>query len=834
MLAASLLLAVAPALPPVIPDPRGGPSPWQVVPVGGPVAEAGAAGYLLELPAPPGRPDQRWLETAVALAARRAPVIALGEIVPPADLLPYLDGYAPEPPPSTDEIVGLVGRLSGVALVVAVTDPADAVAALTAGATSVLVARPDPAWERELAGLLPEPQPARTGGRELATALRSGDLATVVGLPRGFAGGEVAVPGSWYGQATLLAGGRQAIPLRRRGEAMVATLPALPVGGVLVVLRPVESGSAFERVEVNAERLPSAAEVLARHQRAVARQERLVPRWKAEQRLLVRVWVAQLARSFEVVLVGPAFRERGVGTDWEVARAWVDGVAWDPDALPDLPLLEPKRPPVPPLALRLEPTYRYELRGLGQRQGRHCYVLTFTNGGAGGVLRRGTAYIDAASFGLVELEENAEKLPGEVKATHSLTRYRPMNFSGELLWLPSHVVADDLLSAFGGTATVHRELELSNVVLDPRGFVSERSAAYARPHRMFRDTPGGIVALVPDGHGGRTVGEVGRQSQRFLIGGVVSDPGLSYPVPFGGLQIQDFNFRGKNEQLRLLVAGVVNDGAWTKPYGSGELSLRAFVQLLPFSSAVWVRGRELKGEELEVQRQSVGVSMATSVGFARILLDLGVDRWDFGRTDHTASDFVVPAHTFEGVARLEGSATLGAATLVVTGEAGRRKTWHAWGVGGSEVARPSWQRGRVALVYEKTLFALAKLHLDGEYWTGRNLDRFSAPSPARFGNAHIAGIASNRVVAERLTVVRGSLAFPLSPKVRGQAGMDLGWVRDRRSGYEARPLSGVWVGFTSPGPWGTLVQGNVGFPLATPGPRAPALELFLLRPLGHT
>jgi hypothetical protein len=833
MLAASLLLAVAPVLPPVIADPRGGPSPWQVVPVGGSVPEAGAAGYLLELPAPPGRPDQGWLETAVALAARQVPVVALGGLAPPADILPYLDGYAPEPPPSRDELSELLARLPGVALVVAVPDPAGAVAALAAGATSVLVARPDPAWEGELAGLLPEPQLARTGGRELATALRGSDLATVIGLPHEFASGEVEVPGSWYGEATLLAGGRRAIPLRRRGEATVATLPALPAGGVLVLLQPVESGSAFERVEVNAERLPSAAEVLARYQRAVARQERLVPRWKAEQKLLVRVWVAQLARSFELVLAGPAFWERGVGTDWEVARAWVDGVAWDPDALPDLPLLEPKRPPVPPLALRLFPSYRYELRGLGKRQGRHCYVLTFTNGEAGGVLRRGIAYIDAASFGLVELEENAEKLPGEVKATHALTRYRLMNFSGELLWLPSQVVADDVLSAFGGTATVHRELELSNVVLDPQGFAGERNAAYARPHRMFRDTPGGIVALVPDGHGGRAVGGVGRQSQRFLIGGVVSDPGLSYPVPFGGLQIQDFNFRGKNEQLRLLVAGVVNDGAWTKPHESGEFSLRAFIQLLPFSSAVWVRGRELKGEELEVQRQSVGVGMATSVGFARILLDLGVDRWDFGRTDSTASDFVVPADTFEGVARLEGSATLGAATLVVTGEVGRRKNWHAWGVGGSEVARPSWQRGRVALVYEKTLFPLAKLHLDGEYWTGRDLDRFSAPSPARFGNAHIAGIASNRVVAERLTVVRGSLALPLSPKVRGQAGMDLGWVRDRRSGYEARPLSGVWVGFTSPGPWGTLVQGSVGFPLATPGPRAPTLELFLLRPLAN-
>ena len=121
--------------------------------------------------------------------------------------------------------------------------------------------------------------------------------------------------------------------------------------------------------------MPSAAEVLARHQRAAARQEQLVPRWRAEQRLLVRVWVAELSRSFEVVLAGPAFWERGIGRDWEITRAWVDGVAWDPDHLPDLPLIEPQRPPVPPLALRLEPSYRYELAGVEQRQGRRCFAL---------------------------------------------------------------------------------------------------------------------------------------------------------------------------------------------------------------------------------------------------------------------------------------------------------------------------------------------------------------------------------------------------------------------------------------------------------------------------
>ncbi len=833
MLVATLLLAAAPALPPVIADPRGGTSRWAFVGIGASVPAAGAEGYLLELPPPPAAPDQRWLETAVALAARAVPVVGIGSAAPPAALRSYLDGFCLDPAPGLAALPDLEARLGGLPLVVTAGDAAAAVAALAAGAAAVLVGRPDPSWERELAGLLPEPQAARAGGRDLATAMRAGDLATVVGIPAGFSGGAVTLPGVWYGAAALLAGGETPLPLQRRGETVVAVLPALPGGGVLVAARPADAGRAFESVEVSGERMPSAGEVLARHQRAAARQEQLAPRWRAEQRLLVRVWVAELSRSFEVTLAGPAFWERGVGRDWEITKAWVDGVTWDPDHLPDLPLIEPQRPQVPPLALRLVSSYRYELAGVESRQGRRCFALTFADTRPGGAVRRGTAFIDAATFGLVELDETAENLPGDVRSTRAVTVYTPIQLAGGTAWLPARVSADDLMSAFGGAATVHRELVLTDVALDPAGFAAARSAAYARDHRMLRDTAAGIVPLVPDGKGGRIPGGPARASQRFLIAGVAYDPGLTYPVPFGGLQIQDFNFRGRGEQFRLLAAGVVNDAAWSARRGRTEFSLRAFVQLLPFSNTRYRGGREQEGEAVKTQRQSFGAGVATSLGAVRIGLDLGVNRWDFSRDDTASASFVRPPDTFEGVAKLQAEAALGPTTVSLTGEAGWRQRWRAWGLNGRETPQPDWQRARLLVVYEKALFLLAKLHLDAEAWTGHDLDRFSAPAPSRFGGVHIRGIASDRVLPERLGVVRASLSLPLSPTVRGEAGVDAGWVRDIDGVYRARPLSGAGFGLTVPGPWGTLVQGSLGFPIATPGPRRPTLELFILRPLAR-
>ena len=309
--------------------------------------------------------------------------------------------------------------------------------------------------------------------------------------------------------------------------------------------------------------------------------------------------------------------------------------------------------------------------------------------------------------------------------------------------------------------------------------------------------------------------------------------GLAYPLPYGGLQIQDFNFRGRGEQLRALIAGVLNDAAWVSPRGRTELNARAFVQLLPLASSMYEHGREVTSEEVRETSQRFGVGAARSLGPVRFNIDLGVNRLDFWRTDNTAANFVLPKSTFEWVGRLEVGAALGATTLSASGEAGHRQRWEAWGLDGGEKLEPSWQRGRLAVVWEKAPLPLTKLHLDAELWVGRHLDRFSAISPGRFGGLHLRGIASSRLYAEAVLVTHTSIAVPLSPRVRGEAGVDLAWAREERSGYRARPLSGVGVGISAPGPWRTLLQAGAGVALATPGKRSVTFELFLLRPLGR-
>jgi hypothetical protein len=823
-LTAALLAAAL--LPPVIADPRVGPSEWRE---SGRAAagETAAAGYLVRLPE---RVDDAWLAATVALGSRGAALVLVVATPPAPELLAYFDGVLVEPAPPAAEFADLRARLGGLPLLVTAADAAGTVAALGAGASAVLVPSPPAGWEAELAGLLPEPVAARAGSGELATAMRGRDLATLVGLPAGFPGGDVTLPGNWYGEAGVIGGATQ-LPSRSAGDNLVVTLPPLPGGGVLVAARPPEAIEQLGTVEVRGERTPTAGEVLARHQRQAARQELAAGTWRAEQRLLVRVWIPEVARGFEVALEGPAFRDGTLGTDWEIARAWVDGVEWRVEDLPDLPLIEPERPRVPPFALRLEPGWHYELHGAAERDGRPCWELAFTSREEGDASRAGTAWLDRETFGLVALEERAEGLPGEVRSTRAVTSYRRLDVGEVPAWLPVAVVADDLVAAFGGSATVRRELTLAGLEVAPSAFAAERAAAWSGANRMWRERPQGTVKLVPDGQGGRVEGSGEERAQWFLLGGLFWDPGLDYPLPVVGVQGQDFHFRGRDEQLRMLIGGVINDAAWTVRRGQTELTLRGFVQLLAFENSYFEAGEEVEGEAVKTSRQRLGVGVARPFGPVRLGLEADAVYLGFARADDTADDFVVPNDTFEGVVRLEATAPLGATTLSASVEGGKRFDWQPWGLGGGEALRDEWRRWRLAVVHETTPFPLAKLHLDAQLLGGADLDRFSAYTPARFTGLRLRGIASDLLVAERVAAVAGSLALPLSRRVRGEIGVGAAWARDEESGYDAEPLAGIGVGVSVRGPWRTLVKAEVAYPVLTPGERGAVVEVSVLRPL---
>lgn len=812
----ALWLALAATLPALIQDPRLGSSSWVVV--GADLAlEGNPGGVLVELPR---EVTQDWLQRVAELASLGVPLVSLG--VPEPRVVPYFDGVLVE---SGEQAQQLTSCCPGTWLVAAADDPGQALESLTWGVKSLLVPAGE-TWPLELAEAFPEPLPAQLEGKPLPTASRSQDLAMLVGLPPGFPGGVVRLPSSWVTSSGRLitAFATRDVKVMREGETAWLEVPPLASWGLLVLPRPLPEGG-LEKVEVSGHRSLTLGEVLARHHRQAAQQARFIHNFEAWQHLLVRVRVEELKRSFEVELAGPAFFTPDLGLDWEIQQAWLDGVAWDVAKLGELPLIQPRAPRVPPLALELEPSYRYALQGMEEAETGAVYVVSFAHQEEGG-RRWGRAFIDAKTFGLVRLLTFLETPQGEVRRAQTLTRNLLRWEEQVPLWLPWEVEADELVAAFGGIATVHKKLTLEGLKLNVPQLEEKRRQAWEQSRPMLRERSGLVRELVPDGLGGRRENGGEGKRQRFLLAGMRVDPSLDFPLPFGGYQLLDFSFRGR-EQLRLFLAGAVNDLAWSLP-GKVTLSAGAFLQLVPFTSSFWLRDREDQRQQLRTFRQRLRGGLARQEGPWYLGLELGVDQLHFGRTSKTAADFRLPKATQELTWKSTVHWQRKELLASFQGEVGRRVSWRPWGFG--EEAKPQFYRAGLALDYQQSPVPLVTTSLGAEVWSSWKTDRFSRLFLGGFTGLPFPGLPSDRVKAKGLAFIRGKLAWPMGIAGRLEVAAATGWFRETSQGVHARPLGGVAVGLSTPGPWNTLLQLRVEYPWVVPGPNQVLAQLLLFRP----
>ncbi|MGQ9835269.1 MAG: hypothetical protein ACUVRQ_04725 [Thermoanaerobaculaceae bacterium] len=812
----AFVLALAVTLPPIIPDPRLGPSSWAVV-RSDLAFDGRPAGLLVELPQ---KVTQGWLQKVAELASLGVPLVSLG--VPEARLVPYFDGVLVE---TREQAQHLASCCPGTWLVAAAFEPGQALERVAWGVKSLLVPGGE-SWPQELAEAFPEPLPARLGDKPLPTASRSQDLALLVGLPPGFPGGVVQLSTTWVTASGRLitAFATRDVKVKREGEAAWLEVPPLASWGLLVLPRPLPEGG-LEKVEVSGQRSLSLEEVLARHHRQAAHQARFIRNFAAWQHLLVRVRVEELKRSFEVELAGPAFFTPDLGLDWELQKVWLDGVAWDVARLGELPLIQPKAPEVPPLALELEPSYRYELQGMEEAETGAVYVVSFAHQEEGG-RRWGWAFIDAKTFGLVRLLTHLHAPQGEVRRAQTLTK-NVLRWEDQMpLWVPWEVEADELVAAFGGVATVHKKLTLDGLHLNVPEVDQKRRQAWQGPLPMLRERSGVVRELVPDGSGGRRENGGKGKRQRFLLAGMRLDPSLDFPLPLAGYQLLDFGFRGR-EQLRLFLAGAVNDLAWSSP-GKVTLSAGTFLQLVPFTSSFWLGDREDERQELRTFRQRLRGGVAKQQGPWYLALGLGVDQLHFGRTAKTAANFRLPKATQELTCQSTVHWQHKELLATFQGEMGRRASWHRWGFG--EEAKPQFYRAGLALDYERSPLPLVTVGLGGEVWGSWKTDRFSRLALGGFGGLPFPGLPSDRVKPDGVALIRAKLAWPISLAGRLEVTAATGWFRETSQGAHARPLGGVAFGLSTRGPWNTLFQLRLEYPWVVPGPNQISAQLLLLRP----
>jgi len=655
--------------------------------------------------------------------------------------------------------------------------------------------------------------------------------------------------------------------LRNPGLVLAESGEAIPLGGVrrtssglevrvadpqpALILRLERASIAElegveEEVTVETDRTIPVEEVLRRLQAFEDAQNRRLRHWQAVNTTALRFQAASGVQSLEATFEGDVFLRLGEPFDWAWQRFYLNGVRWTGKSIPEIPLIQPEKAAAMPLEILFTKEYRYALRGREEVAGRDCWVVEFEPNVAvegGRTLFRGAVWVDRATSARVRTRAVQLGLQGEVLSNEETIDYSPVDaqgapadWGGESFALPLRTVSQQLLSVVNSATVVEKEVVLSQVVINGPSFDERREAVLASSATMVRDTDRGLRYLVPEEEGppgSRVVKEGYDTNKLLLLGGLFYDESLDFPLPLAGLNYFDLNFRGGERQLNAFFGGVLGIVNYADPrlFGSKvDLGVDAFAIAIASSDQLFRDGVEFPGEEVEELPARVTLNFGFPLGsFVKVNSSYRLAYSKFSRTDDTADGFVLPSDHLRHRVQLGVQYARSGYRLNLDAAYNRRSKWERWGLPGEAFDPDSenYTTWEVAAAKNWHFAGFRKLGLELGYFGGENLDRFSKYQFGFFGGTRVHGYQIGKVRAEEAYAAHATYGFELGQLVRFDGVLDAAWATEETSGLDRELLAGFGIAGTFQGPWETLLQVDIGTPLAGPDDGLVAYIVFL-------
>lgn len=591
-----------------------------------------------------------------------------------------------------------------------------------------------------------------------------------------------------------------------------------------------------EKVDVATERQMPVEEILRRLQAFEDAQARKLEHYQATNTTHLRFQPAAGVQTIEATLQGPFFFSEATGSDWAWEALFVNGVRWRGKSIPEIPLVQPEKAAALPLQIHFTRQYRYRLRGTETIDGRDAWVVDFAPAGAGeegeaGKLYQGTVWVDRQIYARLRTRAVQIGLEGEVISNEETLHYTPINaqgqpgpWSSESFVMPLRIVAQQILSVVNATTVVERETVLSNVIVNSADFETRRAEVANTDVTMVRDTDKGLRYLVKEeGSEERVVKEGFDKSKLFLLGGVFYDDALDFPLPLGGVNYFNFDFRGTGKQVNVFFAGALLTANVAEPrlFGSRfDLGADAFALAIATADTFYRDGEEIAAEEIEQRTGSFGLKLGRPLGsFVKLGLEYDVLFLNYGESDNTGAGFVVPSSNLTHSAELSGSFSRSGYGFTAHYGLSHRSEWEPWGFPGNpdyDEDRQDFARWGARLSKNWYLPRFQKVGAELDYVSGSNLDRFSKYQFGFFGSTRVHGYSSGKVRAEEALAAHVTYGFEIGQFLRLDAVGDVAWATDEASGLDNEMLAGAGIAGTFMGPWQTVVNLDLGVPVAGP------------------
>ncbi len=580
-------------------------------------------------------------------------------------------------------------------------------------------------------------------------------------------------------------------------------------------------GDQAEEGQIEAERKITAEEVIAVHQRFRAFQDDRLISLHSQSEMQLRVGLGGESGTAELSLVGEYFWDRVAGAEWTIRDKFVEGVRLTWKKIPEIPYIGVERAAQPPLDLKLDKRYRYELDSEATIDDYKCWVLRFEPTDPSVSLQRGRAFIDQNSGALVRVSAVQNKLEAPVVSNEETQDYRPIpGPDGTPFWVLQRAEGQQLYTISGANLVVLRVTTFQNPVLNDPAFESRRKAAYDSDQQMLRDTQQGMKWLTKD-KAGQRVESTGDPTHAFLVGGVLKD-GDSGVLPAAGINYTNIDFMGKKKVFNVFFAGVVANASLSDPTLFGtRLDAGASISLsaVPGTEKDYRLTDEIEADR--VTRFSQGASLSFGYPFLQFFKLKGGLSFDYNRysRDKKTENFVVPSDHLASTIRLGTSFDRGGWGAEVTGRVTQRSTWQAWGPDAQRVTGDVLDRTRSYSSYRveggKSFFLpfFQKININAAYEAGGDLDRFSAFSFGLLNGSRMRGFGGSGIRYDRGLLAGTSYGFNINNAIKFDIALDYAKVHDERISPELTDHLGVGLAANFVGPWQTLVRIDAGYAL---------------------
>jgi len=573
----------------------------------------------------------------------------------------------------------------------------------------------------------------------------------------------------------------------------------------------------FEAVTVAGRADLRVEEIIARWQTAREAERRVLDNYFVPCFLTLHIEVTSFGLGFDVSLELQRFVDRSGTNDWVQTGFFVNGVRFRKGQEFPLPLLEPEKVMTQPLELAMDEKYVYRLLGTDTVNGASSYVIAIEPAVPTALLYAGRVWIDGLTFRQVRMQ--LEQRSGQHNiSTHVETQdFRTVrDAQGREFTVFQRIFVDESLNVAGRPVTLEKIYRFGDYAVNAADFQERLEAARASDSPMFRDTDEGLRTLRRQGSE-RVVESAPGKRIRSFIGGAVYDGSYSFPVPLAGVSWVDFDFRGKGSQLSAVFAGLFLAGNLSKQRGPRlRTSLEFALSALSTTDRVFVGDVELKGQQFRSFEQSAGGVISWQASAAWTLTTSGhAAVMAYRRTADTDSTFTIPRTGL--ILRAWGEVKYAKQTLdasVLVEPSVRVAGFGDFGEAGAlETPRRSYVKYQAEV--NKRVYAgkLTRGGVTASYYGGAGLDRLARYRTTFLMKPRIVGVPAGVESFDAIAIAGAYYGFNVLDLAKLQGSYNHAWARNLGESRRFRQFDGLNLDIGAGGPWGTYVQGSVGFTL---------------------